>query len=167
MEGGFDGKPETSQPAAHAVVRASVFVAIVLLALLATFLRQEGVPKARTLWAEDGAVFAACAYERGPLPCVAEAYGGYFQVAPRLSAIVVPMGDPADLPFRITLVSALVAAAAALLAGRAVAETRGEPRQPALGPVHGREHRARVQLGRSAPRACRHRSRGAHGARGS
>ncbi len=115
----------TSRPASQVVIRATVFVALVLVALFATFLRQEGVPKANTLWAEDGAVFAACAYERGPLPCITEAYGGYFHVTARLGAFVVPMGDPADLPFRITLVSALFAAAAALLAGRAVAQTSG------------------------------------------
>lgn len=99
-----------------------VAIAVVAVAIVATFLRQRGIPKVDTMWAEDGKVFAACAYARGPLACVAQPYEGYLQLVPRLAAVAVPIGAPEDLPLRTTLASGVIAALAGVLAARAVAD---------------------------------------------
>lgn len=106
--------------------RAAMILAVVLVAMAATFLRQEGIPKAQTVWAEDGPVFARCAEERSLLSCLGEPYAGYFHTVPRLAAAaVVELGEPTGLPFRLTLAAAMLAAAAAILAARAVADASG------------------------------------------
>ena len=99
-------------------VAVGVVVAVVVsVVLLATFLRQEGVPKARTIWAEDGVVFAECALGPDPLACLSMPYAGYLHTSARLGALVAPLGDLEGLPLRLTLAAGLITAfAAALLA---------------------------------------------------
>lgn len=104
------------------LIRAGMVAAVIAIVLAATFLRQTGIPTAQTMWAEDGNTFAQCAYDHGPLNCLLVSYEGYLHVVPRLAAAVVPLGDPASLPFRLVLVAGLLAAAAAALAALAVAD---------------------------------------------
>src|SRR5688572_18619649 len=73
------------------VTDARTTVAIVAGAVIvfaAALFRQVGVPKIATVWAEDGAVFLQCAYDDGPLGCVARPYQGYFHLVPRAIAAV-------------------------------------------------------------------------------
>jgi len=107
--------------------RLAMLAGVVAIVLAATFLRQTGVPKADTIWAEDGKIFAQCAYDE-PLPaCLLTPYEGYLHTVPRLAAIVAPLGDPASLPFRLVLVAGLLAAIAAALAARAIADATSSP----------------------------------------
>ena len=102
-------------------------LAVLGLALMATLLRQEGVPKWRTIWAEDGAVFAACAYERPFFDCLLEPYAGYLHVAPRVAAAVAvaASGEPEELPLRLAFLAGLLAACAAMLVALAVFDVTG------------------------------------------
>ena len=101
-----------------------------LVAAIVTFgavlLRQEGVPKPFTIWAEDGQIFANCAF-RNPtqLTCLGEVYGGYFHAVPRLGAAFATLLPPAGLPIWLTLAAALVTAVCAALVARVVAELSG------------------------------------------
>jgi hypothetical protein len=98
------------------------------LALTATLLRQEGVPKWRTIWAEDGTVFASCAYERPLSDCLLEPYAGYLHVVPRVAAAIAASGDEAGLPLRLAFLAGLIAGAAAILVALAVLDvTRSMP----------------------------------------
>jgi hypothetical protein len=93
--------------------------------MLATAFRQTGVPKWSTIWAEDGPVFAQCAYDRSTIACLTEAYAGYAQLVPRLAAELATLGDPQDLSIRLMLLAGLVAAAAAAVAAIAVYKVTG------------------------------------------
>lgn len=105
--------------------RLALLVVVALLAVGAAFLRQEGVPKVHTIWAEDATVFVPCAWERAPLDCLLTPYQGYVHAAPHLAAAVVVPGDLAGLPFRLLLGAALVAATVAVLVARSVADATG------------------------------------------
>ena len=98
-----------------------LFGALVLaLVAAAVFLRQTGVPKAQTIWAEDGEVFAACTWARGPLACLVTPYAGYLHVVPRLGAAIATAGDVGSLSLSLTTIAAVVAGAAVLAAALAV-----------------------------------------------
>ena len=107
--------------------RLAMVAGVVAIVLAATFLRQTGVPKADTIWAEDGRIFAQCAYDEALPACLLTPYEGYLHTVPRLAAVVAPLGDPASLPFRLALVAGLLAAIAAALAALAVAEATSSP----------------------------------------
>jgi hypothetical protein len=113
--------------------RAILLLIVAAIIMAATFLRQVDVPKSHTVWAEDGAVFTQCAWDRGAVACVAEPYGGYLHLVPRLASFVAPLGDPAQLGLRLTLLAALVACAAALAAAAAIADVTGSLPAAALG----------------------------------
>ncbi len=94
--------------------------AVVILVVGATFLRQQAIPKWRTVWAEDGLIFGQCAYDQGPIACLVTPYQGYLHTVPRLAAEVVPIGNPATMGLRLTAAAAGVAALAALVLALAV-----------------------------------------------
>jgi hypothetical protein len=98
--------------------------AVIAIVLAATFLRQVGVPRAHTIWAEDGHVFVQCVYDRGPLAagCLFSSFAGYLHTVPRLAAAAVTVGDQASLPFRLVFMAGILAAVAAALAALAIAE---------------------------------------------
>jgi hypothetical protein len=98
-----------------------------LLMLLATLLRQAGVPKVDTIWAEDGAVFLDCAYQRSILDCVATPYQGYMHLLPRLGAELAALVAPSQASLVLVLVAALTAAGAGALTARAVGLATGSP----------------------------------------
>ena len=81
-----------------------------LIVLAAVFFRQLDVPKDRTIWAEDGVVFAQCLFDRSVLQCLGEPYAGYLHEVARLVAMVATAGDPAMMPFLFTLAAGIVAA---------------------------------------------------------
>jgi len=101
-------------------------LAAAIVAFGAVFLRQEGVPKAFTIWAEDGQIFANCAF-RDPtqLSCLGEVYAGYFHVVPRLGAALASTLPPAGLPIWLTLAAALLTAVCAALVANVVADISG------------------------------------------
>ncbi len=107
--------------------RLAMLAGVVAIVLAATFLRQTGVPKADTIWAEDGRIFAQCAYDETLPACLLTPYEGYLHTVPRLAVVLAPLGDPASLPFRLTLTAGLLAAIAAALAALAVADATSSP----------------------------------------
>ncbi len=91
------------------------------LACLGAVARQKGVPSYRTIWAEDGEVFAQCAYTaRSGLGCVMTAYDGWLQLVPRLLAEVATRLPPVALSVALNGLAAIVAAGCAYLTARAV-----------------------------------------------
>jgi hypothetical protein len=93
---------------------------VVLIVLAAVFFRQRDVPKYRTLWAEDGRVFAQCLFDRPTLDCLSEPYQGYLHEVPRLAAMVATAGRPEWMPFLFTLSAGVVVAWCAASVGLAV-----------------------------------------------
>lgn len=81
-----------------------------LIVLAAVFFRQLDVAKDRTIWAEDGVIFAQCLFDRSSLQCLGEPYAGFLLVIPRLAAMVATAGDPAMMPLLFTLTAGMVAA---------------------------------------------------------
>ncbi|HEY4753017.1 MAG TPA: hypothetical protein VIH37_07005 [Candidatus Limnocylindrales bacterium] len=98
---------------------------MVAVVILATFYRQAGVPKRATIWAEDGTTFTQCAFDRPLLDCLATPYQGYLHTVPRIGASIAALGVADQLPFRLTLTAALVAALASALAALAVMDVTG------------------------------------------
>ncbi|MFO1541168.1 MAG: hypothetical protein ACKOTZ_12120, partial [Chloroflexota bacterium] len=105
--------------------RVLLVAVVAALAIGAAFLRQEGIPKERTIWVEDATVFVPCAWERSLPACVATPYQGYIHAAPHIVAAAVVPGDLAGLPFRLLVGAALVAAWVAALVARAVTDATG------------------------------------------
>jgi hypothetical protein len=92
----------------------------------ATLLRQTGIPKVRTIWAEDATVFVGCAYSHStPAACLLEPYNGWIHLVPRLGAELAALAPPADLPLALGLISALVAGLAAAVVSVAVRSASG------------------------------------------
>lgn len=96
------------------------------LAFLSAFTRQTGVPKARTMWAEDGYVFLGC-HTRGEslLDCLGEAYGGYLHVMPRIGAVLAWIGPPDLWTVAVTTAAAAILGACAFLVAAAVERATG------------------------------------------
>ena len=66
-----------------AIPRSSLAVAATAIIVFAAgLLRQVGVPKVQTIWAEDGRVFLQCVYDSSGLGCVGEPYQGYLRSRP-------------------------------------------------------------------------------------
>lgn len=96
------------------------------LAAAATLFRQTGIPKVRTIWAEDATVFVGCAYTHpSPVACLFEPYNGWIHLVPRLGAELAALVPPADLPLAIALISSVVTGLAAAVAGIAVRNASG------------------------------------------
>jgi len=97
-----------------------------LLAAAATLFRQTGIPKVRTIWAEDATVFVGCAYAHpSPVACLFEPYNGWIHLVPRLAAQLAALVPPADLPIAIALTSAVVTGLAAAVVSIAVRNASG------------------------------------------
>lgn len=96
------------------------------IAFTSVFARQTGLPKADTMWAEDGQIFLSC-LSRGDSPvwCLGEAYGGYLHVLPRLAANVAWLAPPDRWSVAVTVAAALVLALAAWLVAQAVKAVTG------------------------------------------
>jgi hypothetical protein len=124
--GGSDEPPDSTSGPDRRMMAAAI-AAAGLLVLLATLLRQTGVPKVDTIWAEDGAVFLDCAYQRSVLDCVATPYQGYMHLLPRLGAELAALVVPSQASLVLVLVAALAAAGAGALAARAVGFATGLP----------------------------------------
>jgi len=96
------------------------------LAAAATLFRQTGIPKVRTIWAEDATVFVGCAYAHpSPVACLFEPYNGWIHLVPRLAAQLAALVPPADLPIAIALISAVVTGLAAAVVSIAVRNASG------------------------------------------
>jgi hypothetical protein len=119
-------------PSIAASIAAVLAVAVIVFA--AAVLRQTGIPKIETLWAEDGAVFLQCAYEQGPLGCLGP-YQGYFQLVPRLIAGLAGMVPPEAGPPTVAILAALVAAGSAAVAARAIIDVTSSPLAGLLGGI--------------------------------
>jgi MFS family permease len=105
--------------------RLSPFVAF-LVATLSVLLRQPGVPKVNTIWAEDGLIFATCAYARPLVPdCLFEPYAGWLQTAPRVGAAAAALVPPSELSIALTVVSALITGLVAAAVAEAVRGATG------------------------------------------
>ncbi len=120
-------EPMGSYPPPARRAMAVAVVAAALLVLLAALVRQTGVPKVNTVWAEDGSVFLDCAYQRTVLDCVAMPYQGYMHLLPRLGAELAALVPPAQASLVLALVAALTAAGASALTARAVGYASGSP----------------------------------------
>jgi hypothetical protein len=114
-------------------VAATVASAAVVFA--AALLRQAGIPKIETLWAEDGTVFLQCAYDHGPLGCVGQAYQGYLHLVPRIIAAAATAVPPTAVAATIAILAALFAAGAATIAGRSIADATSSQLAGFLGAV--------------------------------
>jgi hypothetical protein len=91
------------------------------LAALGAVASQRGVARYRTIWAEDGEVFAQCAYTaRSGLECVLTAYDGWLHLVPRVLAEVATRLPPVVLSVALNGLAAIVAAGCAYLTARAV-----------------------------------------------
>jgi hypothetical protein len=96
------------------------------LAAAATLFRQTGIPKVRTIWAEDATVFVGCTYTHpSPVACLFEPYNGWIHLVPRLGAELAALAPPADLPLAIALISAVVTGLAAAVVSIAVRNASG------------------------------------------
>jgi hypothetical protein len=109
----------SAHPGAIAVLVAGIIV------FLAVLLRQEGVPKADTIWAEDGQVFLGCAYQPDSLGCLLRPYQGYVHLVPRLIAFVAVLGPPTSVSVLTTILAALVAALCAAIAASSIVDATG------------------------------------------
>ncbi|MCI0581989.1 MAG: hypothetical protein L0227_03680 [Chloroflexi bacterium] len=94
--------------------------------LASVFTRSIGVPKANTLWAEDGQVFLTC-LSRGDTPwwCVVEVHGGYLHVVPRIAANLAWLAPPDLWAMSIAAVAAVILAVTAWLVGAAIVDATG------------------------------------------
>ena len=121
----------------QAVIRrrgmAAAAIAAATIMFLAAVLRQEGVPKLSTLWAEDGAVFLQCGYLGSPLVCVGQAYQGYLHIVPRLISLVAVSLPPSAVAATIGLLAALVAALAAAVVAWSIADLTRSPLAGVIG----------------------------------
>lgn len=106
------------------------------LAFISAFTRQTGVPKAWTMWAEDGYVFLGC-HTRGDslIDCLGEAYGGYLHVVPRLGAMLAWLGPPDVWSVAVTTAAAAILGACAFLVAGAVEGVTGSALAGLLGGV--------------------------------
>jgi hypothetical protein len=96
------------------------------LAALGAVASQTGVPRYRTIWAEDGEVLPQCAYTaRSALDCVLTAYDGWLHLVPRVLAEVATLLPPVALSVALNGLSAIVAAGCAYLTARAVRDVTG------------------------------------------
>ena len=97
-----------------------------VLALVSAMARQTGTPAFRTIWAEDGALFAQCAYSSASyLQCLMTSYDGWLHLLPRTLAEIAILAPPAYLALALNALSAVVAAASAYLTARAVRNASG------------------------------------------
>lgn len=106
-------------------LRVGVLLSAAFVSVLGVVARQQGIPRFRTVYAEDGAVFAQCAYDDSLLRCLATPYDAWIHVLPRILASVATAFDPSLLSYALTALVALVTAGAALLVARAVADATG------------------------------------------
>ena len=91
-------------------VRRTAMVAGVLVAIAAALLRQRGVASWRTLWAEDGSVYAQQAIREGALHSVLHSYSGYLQLPVRLVALPAPALPTTSLAAYMAVAGATIAA---------------------------------------------------------
>lgn len=118
-------QPGPDVPGLVAVVVALAAAAIGFVGALA---RQRDVPRYRTVWAEDGAVFGECALtDPFPPACLVMPYDGYLHVVPRTLAWIAASLPPEWFSYSITAVAALALAACAFLVARAIAEGTSSP----------------------------------------
>ena len=97
-----------------------------VLALVSAMARQTGTPAFRTIWAEDGALFAQCAYSSASyLQCLMTSYDGWLHLLPRTLAEIAILAPPAYLALALNALSAVVSAACAYLTARAVRNASG------------------------------------------
>ena len=106
-----------------------------LVAFVSVFTRQTGIPKASTMWAEDGYVFLGC-HTRGEsvLYCLGEAYGGYLHVVPRIAAMVAWLAPPDLWSIAVTTAAAAVLGVAAFSTAAAIGQA---PKSSLAGLVGG------------------------------
>lgn len=96
------------------------------LAFLGAVARQRDIPRYRTVWAEDGALFGQCPLvDPFPPACVAMPYDGWLHLVPRLLGWAAASGPPEWFSYSVTALAGLTAAACAFLVARAVAEATG------------------------------------------
>ncbi len=112
----------------------SPFVASVIV-FAAALWRQVGVPKVATMWAEDGRIFLQCVYDQGAVGCVGQAYQGYLHLSPRVIAAIAGSLPPDLASAAFGILAGLVAAAAAFVAGRAIAGATASPLAGLLGAI--------------------------------
>jgi hypothetical protein len=102
-----------------------------LITVVGVLFRQTGVPRYRTVWAEDGQVFGQCAFtDPSPAGCLIQGYDGWVQLASRSLAWAASLLPPALFSYAVTLAAALATAAAAMLIARAVADATGQSSAP-------------------------------------
>lgn len=92
-------------------------------ALVSVFTRQTGIPKAATMWAEDGHVFLGCHTRGEPvLNCLGEAYGGYLHLVPRVAALLAWLAPPNLWSIAVTTAAAAILGVAAFAIAAALGQ---------------------------------------------
>ena len=116
----------TTVPSARTAVLAA---GCLLGGALVVLLRQTGIPAVDTLYAEDGQIFLAQAYERGIPATLLEPWAGYSNLLPRLLTAAVAVLPVHWAAASMAIGAALLTSALALVAYRALS---GVIRSPAL-----------------------------------
>ena len=95
-------------------------------AFVGAIARQDGVPRWRTVWAEDGALFGQCPLiDPNPASCLLMPYDGWLHFVPRSLAWIAASLPLDAFSYVVTALAALVLATCAFLVARAVAEASG------------------------------------------
>jgi hypothetical protein len=76
----------------------------------AALVRQTGEPSWRTVFAEDGSIYAQQAIRQGPVTALFHSYSGYLQLAPRLVAMITPTLPLRGLAVYFAVIGAIIAA---------------------------------------------------------
>jgi hypothetical protein len=107
-----------------AVLGAPLLAAFV--AFVGAVARQTGVPRYRTVWAEDGAQFGQCPLlDPNPLTCLVRPYDGWVHIVPRTLGWLAASLPLEWFSYTATALAALVLAGCAFLVARAVAGASG------------------------------------------
>jgi hypothetical protein len=101
-------------------------IAAAFIAFVGAVARQQGVPRYRTVWAEDGAVFGQCPL-LDPLPpsCLFAPYDGWVHLLPRSLGWATSSLPLEWFSYTATALAAIVVMGCAFLVARAVAEASG------------------------------------------
>ncbi len=83
-------------------------VLLVLAAIAGPLLRQRGVVSWRTLWAEDGSIYAQQAIRDGAFHSLFHSYSGYLQLPARLVALATPVVPVRGLALYMALAGAAI-----------------------------------------------------------
>ncbi len=107
--------------------RVAAWSAALLAAVVLPLFRQQGVRPWRTIWAEDGGLYAPDVLHGNPLSTIFRGYAGYAQAVPRLLALAVPHVPLERLSVYFALAGALTTALIAAFTYRSLTSWINDP----------------------------------------